>query len=72
MENSKKGIILSTISCYDNDKDGLNGQMSVNARWWPEENQENKTKYNIPFEIITEKINSSEVRKKEFLINTLI
>ncbi len=62
MENSEKGIILTRISCYDDDKDGLNGQMSVYARWWPEEKQENRTKLNIPFEIITEKTNSSEVR----------
>jgi len=62
MENSKKGLILSRILCYDDDKDQLNGQMSVYTRWWPDENQENKTKSNIPFEIITEKLNSSEVR----------
>jgi hypothetical protein len=62
MENSKKGLILSRILCYDDDKDRLNGQMSVYTRWWPDENQENKTKSNIPFEIITEKLNSSEVR----------
>jgi hypothetical protein len=62
MENSKKGVVLSTILCYDDDKDGLNGQMNVYTRWWSDENQENKRKFNIPFEIITEKMNSSEVR----------
>lgn len=61
MENSKKGFILSKILCYDNDTDGLNNQMSVYTRWLSDENQENKTKSNIPFEIITEKNNSSEV-----------
>jgi len=59
MENSKPGIILSTISCYDEDQDGLNGQMSVHAQWGPEENM----KLNIPFEILTQKSNSSEVRR---------
>jgi hypothetical protein len=57
LENSKSGIILSMITCYDEDQDGLNGQMSVLAQWWPED----KMKLNIPFEIIS---NSSEVRKR--------
>ncbi len=64
MENSKQGIIISTITCHDDDKDGLNGQMSVYERWWPEENQENKTKYNIPFEIVTQRSSPSDVRIK--------
>ena len=28
-ENSPEGIVLTTISCYDKDQNGLNGQMSV-------------------------------------------
>ncbi|CAF1141511.1 unnamed protein product [Rotaria sordida] len=60
MENSKQGTIISTISCRDDDQDELNRQMSVYARWWPEEIDDNTIKYNIPFEIVTQKSNSSE------------
>ncbi|CAF3170627.1 unnamed protein product [Rotaria sp. Silwood2] len=59
-ENSKHDTIISTISCRDDDQDEFNRQMSVNARWWPEEIHDDKIKYNIPFEIVTQKSNSSE------------
>ncbi len=62
MENSKQGTIVTTILCHDNDKDGANGQMSVYTRWGLEDKQDNKTKHNIPFEIVTKRSNSSTVR----------
>jgi hypothetical protein len=61
MENSKLGTILSTILCHDDDKDGLNGQISVYPRWLSDEKQDNKTQLNIPFEIVIRRNNSFEV-----------
>ena len=61
MENSKQGTIVSTIICHDDDKDGLNGKMTVYPRWLSDEKQDNKTQVNIPFEIVTRKHNLSEV-----------
>ena len=62
MENSEPGTVIRTISCRDDDKDELNGQISVYSRWWPNEEQDYHTKFNIPFEIVTQSSNSSEVR----------
>ncbi|UJR21702.1 hypothetical protein I4U23_024779 [Adineta vaga] len=59
MENSKQGTIVSTISCRDDDKNIENGQMNIHARWWFDDKEANKTKSNIPFEIIT-KNNASD------------
>ncbi|CAF4929257.1 unnamed protein product [Rotaria sp. Silwood1] len=61
-ENSKQGTIISTILCHDDDQDEFNRQMSVYVRWWPEQIHNEKIQYNIPFEIITQKSNSSEVK----------
>jgi ribonuclease HI len=71
MENSKQGIILTTILCYDEDQDDINGQMSVTGQWWSNENYDNKTKSYIPFEIITQKNNSSKV-KQQSIVNRAI
>lgn len=61
MENSRKGSIITTILCHDNDKDENNRQLSVSAKWWPEERHDSEMKHNVPFELVTEKLNSSEV-----------
>ncbi|CAF1303773.1 unnamed protein product [Adineta steineri] len=60
MENSKQGTIVATIICHDDDTDGTNGQMNVYAQWWLEDRLLNRTTYNIPFEIVTTKSNTSE------------
>jgi hypothetical protein len=57
MENREFGTVVGVISCRDDDKDGPNGEMKVYSRWFPEE----KTKYIIPFDIITKPSNISEV-----------
>ena len=59
MENSERGIIIGTISCHDDDKDEINGQMSIYPQWFPEGNQ---NKYIIPFEIKTKQNNITKVK----------
>ncbi|CAF0939092.1 unnamed protein product [Rotaria sordida] len=60
MENSAYGTIIGIISCYDDDKDEPNGQMSIYSHWFPDEKIDYENKYIIPFEIITKKSNTSE------------
>lgn len=59
IENSKQEIILTRITCFDDDQEGLNGQISVESRWWPDET--------IPFSILTRKTNRSEVRSMKII-----
>jgi hypothetical protein len=61
MENSEFGRILGTISCRDDDKDELNGQISVYSHWFPEGKSDHQNRHGIPFEIVTRKSNTSEV-----------
>jgi hypothetical protein len=63
MENSEFGRILGTISCRDDDKDELNGQISVYSHWFPEGKLNHQNRHGIPFEIVTRKSNTSEVIK---------
>ncbi|CAF0828535.1 unnamed protein product [Rotaria sp. Silwood1] len=60
MENSAYGTIIGIISCYDDDKDEPNGEISVYSHWFPDEKIIYHNKYMIPFEIITRKSNTSE------------
>lgn len=65
-ENSKKDLILSRIWCVDEDQEDGNGQLNVLAKWkWTEVNSLNMTKMIIPFDLVIEKINSSEVDRNE-------
>ncbi len=59
MENSEIGTILGIITCRDEDQDELNRQISVYPQWFFKGN--NNSKHSIPFEIITKKVNLSEV-----------
>lgn len=62
MENSKQGTIIGKILCFDDDIDEFNKKLNVSTQWWPEEKEDFVVKHSIPFEIIIEKMNSSEVR----------
>ena len=60
MENSLQGTIVGTFVCSDGDEQGPNAQLSVDARWWPEEPSAKGT---IPFQVITRRYNLSEVSR---------
>jgi HD superfamily phosphohydrolase len=53
MENSQLGTIIGSISCSDDDNDEFNGQISVDYKWILGDK--------IPFEIIIQKSNTSQV-----------
>ena len=59
-ENSQQEIVLTKITCIDDDREGFNGQMTVESRWWPEEKE-------IPFSVLTRKTNRSEVNRKKLI-----
>ena len=63
VENSAYGTILGTIRCYDEDREKPNGQMTVYPYWFPDEpSADDRLKSAIPFEVLTEKSNTSQVR----------
>ena len=61
-ENSGTGTVIGTISCRDDDKDELNGQISVNPHWLlSQEKNDGQYQSTIPFTVTTEKSNTSQV-----------
>ncbi|CAF0970255.1 unnamed protein product, partial [Adineta ricciae] len=59
-ENSETGTVIGTISCRDDDKDELNGQISVYPHWLSQEKNDKQYQSDIPFAISTQKSNTSQ------------
>lgn len=57
MENSLMGTIVGVLNCRDEDQDELNGRISVYPQWF---SKENLNEHPIPFEIITQRSNTSK------------
>ena len=58
MENSPMGTIVGVLACRDEDKDELNGRISIYSQWFSRDNLHGRS---IPFEIRTQRSNTSKV-----------
>ena len=58
IENAPLGLVVANISCYDNDTISPNSQLSVEIRWWP---QEDLLQQSVPFKLVLKNDSTAQV-----------